>query len=95
MMQNVPERYQRELPVDTINKLELSRRQAEMLVRREIKCPNCGFYLLEVYGMDHHITRVKCRKCKFNELIDTAMFRTIKRSGIYRPKKRSGRAPLR
>lgn len=59
-------------------KLELSRRGAEKLVLREIRCPNCGFHLLDVYGTDHHYTRVKCRKCKFEDVIDTALFRTVK-----------------
>lgn len=59
-------------------KLVQSRTGAEQLLRREIKCPQCGFYLLDVYGKDHHYTRVKCRKCKFNEVIDTALFRTMR-----------------
>lgn len=84
MMQTVAERYQKPLSVEIVSKLEASRRQAERLIKREIKCPNCGFHLLKVYGTDHHITRVKCQKCKFNELIDTAMFRTIKMRGVYR-----------
>lgn len=95
MMQTVAERYQKPLPVEIVSKLEVSRRQAERLVKREIKCPNCGFHLLEVYGTDHHITRVKCQKCKFNELIDTAMFRTIKKRGAYRITSRSRKNPLR
>lgn len=60
------------------DKLRYSRSAAEHLVKREIKCPCCGFYLLDVYGRDHFITSVKCRKCKFNEVIDTALFRTVK-----------------
>ena len=94
MIQTVAERYRRPLSSETILKLERSRRQAEKLVKREIKCPSCGFYLLEVYGTDHHITRVKCQKCKFNELIDTAMFRTIKKKGFYHLCRRSRRKPL-
>ena len=27
---------------------------------------------------DHYYIRVKCRKCKFDETIDTALFRTIR-----------------
>ena len=55
-------------------------RQAAMIQPlRTIKCPNCGFYLLDVSGYDHYFVRVKCRKCKFDETIDTAQFRTIKR----------------
>lgn len=78
MMQAVAERYSKPEPA-VLKKLEQSLLGAEKLVRREIKCPNCGFYLLDVYGRDHHYTRVKCRKCKFNEVIDTALFRTIRR----------------
>ena len=48
-------------------------------VVRTIRCPNCGFYLLDVYGKNHYYIRVKCRKCKFNEVIDTALFRTMSR----------------
>ena len=43
---------------------------------RMVRCPKCGFYLLDVYGYDHYYVRVKCRKCKFDEVIDTALFRT-------------------
>lgn len=45
---------------------------------RTIRCPSCGFYLLDVYGREHYYIRVKCRKCKFDETIDTALFRTIR-----------------
>lgn len=53
-------------------------------VLRTVRCPNCGFYLLDVYGKDHCFVRVKCRKCKFNEVIDTALFRTVGRKGSRR-----------
>lgn len=95
MMQTVVERYQKPLPIEIVRKLDSSRQQAERLVKREIKCPNCGFHLLEVYGTDHHITRVKCQKCKFNELIDTAMFRTIRKRGSHYIPSRSRQKPLR
>lgn len=98
MIQTIAQRYKKQLPAETINKLELSRQQAETLVKRDIKCPNCGFYMLEVYGTDHHITRAKCQKCKFNELIDTAMFRTIRKTnkrGSYRTSTKTRKKPLR
>jgi phage FluMu protein Com len=63
---------------DLAFKLDQSKRGAEKLVKREIRCPRCGFYLLDVYGTDHYYTRVKCQKCKFVEIIDTALFRTIR-----------------
>ena len=43
---------------------------------RKVRCPRCHFPLLEVSGFEHYFIRVKCRKCKFEELIDTAEFRT-------------------
>lgn len=92
----VAERHQKPMDPAVYAKLLASKRAAESLVRREIKCPVCGFYLLDVYGRDHHLTRVKCRKCKFNEVIDTAYFRTMsprRKNRIVRLKARS--KPLR
>ena len=76
MMQLAAEHYSKAVP-GLQEKLAQSHAGAEKLERREIKCPNCGFYLLDVYGRDHHYTRVKCRKCKFNDVIDTALFRSV------------------
>ncbi len=59
------------------DKLERSRQLAQYRELRSIRCPVCGFYLLDVYGFDHYLVRVKCRKCKFDETIDTALFRTL------------------
>ena len=58
-------------------KLERSRQLIQCRELRSIRCPVCGFYLLDVYGFDHYLVRVKCRKCKFDETIDTALFRTL------------------
>ena len=52
--------------------------QAESQELRTIRCPSCGFYMLDVYGHEHYLIRVKCRKCKFDETIDTALFRTMR-----------------
>ena len=48
----------RQYDPELLNKLALSQLAAEELIKREIKCPVCGFYLMDVYGRDHHITRV-------------------------------------
>ena len=85
----------RQYDPELLNKLALSQLAAEELIKREIKCPVCGFYLMDVYGRDHHITRVKCRKCKFNEVIDTALFRTVKPRRTYRIKTGNNNKPLR
>ncbi len=58
-------------------KLERSKQLVQCRELRSIRCPVCGFYLLDVYGFDHYLVRVKCRKCKFDETIDTALFRTL------------------
>ena len=69
MMQTVAERYQKPLLVEIVSKLEVSRRQAERLVKREIKCPNCGFHLLEVYGTDHHMYFIDAPLSYINERV--------------------------
>lgn len=76
-------------------KLRYSRLAAERLIKREIRCPQCGFYLMDVYGREHNITRVKCRKCKFNEVIDTGLFRTMKPRGYRRTERMARRKLLR
>ena len=57
---------------------------------RMVRCPRCGFYLLDVYGYNHYLVRVKCRKCKFNETIDTARYRTVRGRGFSPLSGRSG-----
>ncbi len=59
-------------------RLARSRTLAGQKPERTIRCPNCGFHLLDVYGYDHCLVRVKCRKCKFCDVIDTALFRTVR-----------------
>ena len=59
-------------------RLARSRALAGQRPERTIRCPNCGFHLLDVYGYDHCLVRVKCRKCKFCDVIDTALFRTVR-----------------
>ena len=80
---HMPEIVERHLNsvADYEKKLEMSRQGVDVAQLRAIRCPHCGFYLLDVYGHDHYYIRVKCRKCKFDELIDTALFRTMKRRG--------------
>ena len=87
-MQNTAEK--REIPVPDLQyRLEQSRKATEGKALRTIRCPGCGFYLLDVENYDHYIVRVKCRKCKFNDVIDTAFFRTMKKKQLTRLKKYS------
>ena len=76
-MQQVIERHVTAGP-ELEQKLAASRAGAKGEPLRTIRCPSCGFYLLDVYGYGHYFIRVKCRKCKFDDTIDTAIFRTMK-----------------
>ncbi len=76
-MQTAYEPHENAAP-DLQFKLDQSRKLAESQELRMIRCPRCGFYMLDVFGYDHYLVRVKCRKCKFNETIDTALFKTIR-----------------
>ena len=67
-------------------RLMRSRAMAGKKPVRTIMCPKCGFHLLDVYGSDHYLIQVKCRKCKFNDVIDTALFRTMSRKRSLRYK---------
>ncbi len=74
----------RTLSPETRRRLELSEAGARGRTLRTVRCPVCGFRLLEVYGTEHSYVRVKCRKCKFCDTIDTALFRTCGRGGARR-----------
>ena len=84
-MPAVIERHMNAAP-DVQQKLAASRAGAEGHPLRTIRCPGCGFYLLEVFGHDHCYIRVKCRKCKFCDTIDTALFRTMRKNQAKRLK---------
>lgn len=75
---------------EVAEKLRRSREAAEGLPLRMIRCPNCGFYLLQVYGHGHYLLNVKCNKCKFHQIIDTALFRTMRprRQQLFRAERR-------
>ena len=87
-MQNTIEKRTLSGP-DLQYRLEQSRKAPEGTALRTIRCPGCGFYLLDVEDYEHYIVRVKCRKCKFNDVIDTAFFRTMKKKQLNRLKKYS------
>ncbi len=84
-MPTINERHGTASP-DVQEKLTASIKGAHVRQLRTIRCPCCGFYLLDIYGHDHCYIRVKCRKCKFDEIIDTALFRTINQIGQKRLK---------
>ena len=44
---------------DVQAKLTASREGAGAMPIRTIRCPSCGFHLLNVYGQDHYFLQVK------------------------------------
>ena len=44
---------------------------------RTIRCPQCGFPLMNFYGTRKVILEVKCPKCKFSDFIDTRHFKIL------------------
>ena len=77
-MQSYITEHYRSDRMDVPEKLKQSREAAKGVPMRSIKCPKCGFYLLDAFGYGHYLIRIKCRKCKFDEVIDTALFRTMR-----------------
>ena len=61
------------------SRLDLSRKESERGQERFIYCPECHMKLLKAYSYDHVVISVKCRNCGFNEPIDIAYFRTMKK----------------
>ncbi len=67
-----------DVSLDVQEKINTARKQSETLELRNVKCPVCGYKILEVFGYGHYIMKIKCQKCKFNDVVDVACFRTMK-----------------
>lgn len=87
-------RYDKPIPSDILRKLDICRNQAAHIPKRQIHCPQCGYLLVEVYGTDHHLTNLKCQRCKWTGVLDTAMFRTM-RTGYTRMRRIPKKYPSR
>ena len=67
-----------QLPPETIEKLVVSRKEAQSRTKRTIRCPRCHKILMETYLHDHELVIVKCSDCRFREPMDMAFFRRIR-----------------
>lgn len=70
-------RYGRLTP-EVAEKIRKSREEVKKLQGRRLECPVCGHRIEEIYGITSGIVQVKCRKCKLEEPLNLAYFRTIK-----------------
>lgn len=65
-----------------------SRREAERLNQRIVKCPVCGFRMTTVTDNTSGITHLKCQKCRLQGPLNLSYFRTnrykIVDSGVFR-----------
>lgn len=60
-------------------KAELSRKEAESLIDRDLKCPECGYKADTVFSdCTGHLT-IRCRKCKTVSVLNLAYFRRHRR----------------
>ncbi len=47
---------------------------------RTLRCPRCGHRLVDVAAGTSGSIRIKCRKCKFQGILDLARFRKQRRA---------------
>ena len=60
-------------------KAELSRKEAESLIERDLKYPECGYKAGTVFSdCTGHLT-IRCRKCKTVSVLNLAYFRRHRR----------------
>ena len=67
-------------------KLYASQSLAVGKAKRNVKCPICGALLYKAVGREHQLVEAFCRKCGFNEVIDLALFRTMRLNQTYNSK---------
>ena len=59
---------------ENLRKLELSKQEAVGLVRREVKCPICGYRIMSAYTTEGCV-KAKCQRCKFEGILSLRWFR--------------------
>lgn len=62
-----------------IDKIQRSGHEVEGMQEQELRCPVCRFRIAGVYGDRSGHIRVKCRKCKFEGVLNLAYFRRMRR----------------
>ena len=66
-------------------KAAASEREAEDLVSRSLRCPNCGYVVGVVFSDATGHMRTKCQKCKAVSVLNLAYFhRQKQRKSLYR-----------
>lgn len=63
---------------DIIEKLLLSKAEADSCRTRIVRCPICGFKVAKIPVTQQEVFFVRCRKCKFEGALSPAYFRRKK-----------------
>ena len=66
--------YSQVKAVDPRRRAEISRKEAEKYIERELKCPECGFHIATAFSDATGHFKIKCRKCKTISVLNCAYF---------------------
>ena len=76
--------YMRTTSEEVRIKAELSRKEAEEYIERELKCPVCNFIVGVAYSDSKGHLKIKCQKCKNISVLNFAYFCRRKYKKRYR-----------
>ena len=76
--------YARTVSDEVRQKAELSRKEAEEFIERELKCPVCGYIVGVAYSDSKGHLKIKCQKCKTISVINFAYFYRRKNKQRYK-----------
>ena len=76
--------YMRTASEEVRRKAEISRKEAEEYIERELKCPVCNFIVGVAYSDSKGHLKIKCQKCKNISVLNFAYFCRRKYKKRYR-----------
>ena len=59
--------------------LDKSKESVGGRTERKVRCPQCGYVLFAAFGHSDIPVMVRCKKCKFEGILNLGMFRTVGR----------------
>ena len=68
------------VPEDVKRRLEMSARDYGVQQSRALRCPRCGYFLMEIPSDMAGVISIKCHKCKGIFRMNTSYFRTQRRT---------------
>ena len=68
---------------EALQRAELSQKEAEEFIERELKCPKCGYLVAFAFSDAKGHFKIKCKKCKRVSIMNFAYFCRRKTKGRY------------